>query len=267
MLKTTISLAQFDLQRTLDNSAFTSVSAGLQFRSQERAQDEFRQDRVLGNESFLPFTSPLRTLSGVGGTTLRGLGFDIFDDDGPDGLLRDFAVPTRDVAMAALIDPDFMPAQRFLNSYVVEEQIMAAYIKAEFESGAFRGDVGLRYATTNQDSSSFSQGGSGTIPVKDSRDYDNLLPSLNLRWELSDEFLLRFAASIGMTRPTLSQINSSQNVQLGSQTVVINNPDLEPFEAQQFDVSLEWYFDDEALLAFNYFYKDIEALVTRVSKH
>lgn len=258
-------LAQFDLQRTLDNSAFTSVSAGLQFRSQERAQDEFRQDRVLGNESFLPFTSPLRTLSGVGGTTLRGLGFDIFDDDGPDGLLRDFAVPTRDVAMAALIDPDFMPAQRFLNSYVVEEQIMAAYIKAEFESGAFRGDVGLRYATTNQDSSSFSQGGSGTIPVKDSRDYDNLLPSLNLRWELSDEFLLRFAASIGMTRPTLSQINSSQNVQLGSQTVVINNPDLEPFEAQQFDVSLEWYFDDEALLAFNYFYKDIEALVTRVS--
>lgn len=260
---------QFDIEQSFSAGGITAVSAGIQYREQERSQDDFRQDRVLGDESFLAFDDPARTLSNVGGTTLRAIGFDIFDGEGPPGLLRNFAVPTRDVAFAALIDPNFMPAQRFLNSYVVEEAIIAAYIKAEFETELagrpLNGDFGLRYAATDQNSSSFSQGGSGTIPVTDSRDYDNVLPSLNLRWELNDELLLRFAASIGVTRPTLSQINPSQNVQLGSQTVVINNPDLDPFEANQFDVSLEWYFADESLLAFTYFYKDIEALVTRFS--
>jgi TonB-dependent receptor len=258
-------LAQFDIRKTLNDTGITAISGGAQLRNQERTQNEFRQDRVLGDESFLPFDSPLRTLTGVGGTTLRGIGFNIFSGEGPTGLLRDFAVPNQRQAKSALIDPNFAPAQRLLNSYVVEEEILAAYIKAEFETGAVSGDFGLRYATTDQSSSSYSQGGSGTIPVKHSRDYDNLLPSLNVRWELSEELLLRFAASIGMTRPTLSQINPSQNVQLGSQTVVINNPDLNPFEANQFDVALEWYFDDESMLAFNYFYKDIDALVTRVS--
>jgi len=262
-------LAKLGLEKRLGDDGFTVVRGGIEHRSQERTQDEFRQDRPLGDESFLAFDSPFRTLSGVGGTTLSGLGFSIFSGEGPAGLLRDFAVPNQSQAFAALIDPSFMPAQRLLNSYVVEEEILAAYIQTEFEAELggrpLSGDVGIRYATTDQNSRSFSQGGSGTIPVKDSRDYDNFLPSLNLRWEASDDVILRFSASIGMTRPTLSQINPSQNVQLGSQTVTINNPDLDPFEADQFDFAAEWYFAEEGLLSFNYFYKDINALVTRIS--
>ena len=261
--------AQFDVERLLDNRGFTSISAGVQYREQQRGQDDFRQDRPLGNESFLAFDDPVRRLSNVGGTTLRELGHDIFAGAGPAGLLRNFAVPDKSLAYAALIDPGFRPAQRYQNSYVVEESIVAAYVRAEFETTladrALSGDIGLRYAATDQSSQSFSQGGSGTIPVFHSRDYGNVLPSVNLRWELRDDLLLRFAASIGLTRPTLSQINPSQNVQLGSQTVVINNPQLDPFEASQFDLALEWYFADDSLLAVNIFNKDIDALVTRVS--
>ena len=261
--------AQFDVTKSLGAGGITTVSAGIQYREQARGQDDFRQDRALGNESFLAFDDPVRTLSNVGGTTLRGIGFGIFDGQGPAGLLRNFAVPNQGLAFAALIDPGFQPAQRLLNSYVVEESIVAAYIKADFETELgnrpLSGDVGLRYASTDQSSQSFSQGGSGTISVFHSRDYGNVLPSLNLRWELADDLLLRFAASVGLTRPTLSQINPSQNVQLGSQTVVINNPELDPFEAAQFDVALEWYFAEESLMSLNFFSKDIGALVTRVS--
>lgn len=262
-------LASFDLDRHFGDDGLTIVRGGIEFRSQERSQNEFRQDRPLGDESFLAFDSPYRNLSGVGGTTLNAIGFDIFDSDGPAGLLRNFAVPNQAQAYAALIDPTFMPAQNLLNSYEVEEDIFAIFVQADFETELggrpLSGDVGVRYATTDQTSSGYSQGGSGTIPVSESRDYDNFLPSLNLRWEASEDVVLRFSASIGMTRPTLSQINPSQNVQLGSQTVVINNPYLDPFEADQFDIAAEWYFADEGLLSFNYFYKDIDALVTRVS--
>ena len=261
--------AQFDIEGSLDDRGITNVRAGIQYRQQERGQDDFRQDRALRNESFLAFDDPVRTLSNVGGTTLRAIGFDIFDGAGPAGLLRNFAVPDQGPAYAALIDPNFQPAQRLLNSYVVEESVVAAYVGADFATEVanrpLSGDVGLRYANTEQSSRSFSQGGSGTIPVLHTRDYGNVLPSLNLRWELSDDLLLRFAASVGLTRPTLSQINPSQNVQLGSQTVVINNPELDPFEAVQFDVALEWYFADESLVSLNFFNKDINALVTRIS--
>lgn len=261
--------AQFDIEKTLNGSGITSIGAGVQYRQQERGQDDFRQDRALRNESFLAFDDPVRTLSNVGGTTLRAIGFDIFDGEGPAGLLRNFAVPDQGLAFAALIDPGFQPAQRLLNSYLVEESIVAAYVKADFgtelANRPLSGDIGLRYASTDQSSQSFSQGGSGTIPVSHSRDYGNVLPSLNLRWELQDDLLLRFAASVGLTRPTLSQINPSQNVQLGSQTVVINNPELDPFEAAQFDIALEWYFAEESLMSLNFFSKDINALVTRVS--
>ena len=261
--------AQFDIAKTLNGSGITSIGAGVQYRQQERGQDDFRQDRALRNESFLAFDDPVRTLSNVGGTTLRAIGFDIFGGEGPAGLLRNFAVPDQGLAFAALIDPGFQPAQRLLNSYVVEESIVAAYVRADFDTQLagrpLSGDVGLRYASTDQSSQSFSQGGSGTIPVLHSRDYGNVLPSLNLRWELQDDLLLRFAASVGLRRPTLSQINPSQNVQLGSQTVVINNPELDPFEAAQFDIALEWYFAEESLMSLNFFSKDIHALVTRVS--
>jgi len=37
-------------------------------------------------------------------------------------------------------------------------------------------------------------------------------------------------------------------------------PTLRPYESTQYDVALEWYFDDEALLALAMFYKDITGL-------
>lgn len=263
------SLAQLDIEKRRSDRGITSIRAGIQLRNQERTQDEFREDRNLNDPLYLPLDSPFRVLSGVGGTTLSGLGFDIFDGDGPAGLLRDFAVPNRSMGFDALIDPNFQPAHILLNSYTVEEDIIAIYVKADFETRfwgrSLSGDIGVRYAETDQKASSFSESGDGTIPVTHSRNYDNVLPSLNLRWELHDDVLLRFAASIGMTRPTLSEISPSQNVQLGSQTVTINNPDLDPFEANQFDVAVEWYFAEESLFSLNYFYKDINALVTRIS--
>lgn len=258
-------VVQADLEKVLAHGLLESIKSGIQFRTQERSQTEFLQDRALGDESYLPFDSPYRRLSGVGGTTLRGLGFDIFDGEGPPGLLRDFAVPNQELAISALIDPAFQPAQNFLNSYTVEEEVLAAYLQGAFSFGSVDGNFGVRYARTDQYSSGFSQGGSGTVPVEHDRSYGNWLPSLNLRWLLRDDLLLRVAMSRGMTRPTLSEINPSQNVQLGSRTVTINNPELAPFEADQIDLALEWYFAEDSLLAFNYFYKDIDALVTRIS--
>ncbi len=43
--------------------------------------------------------------------------------------------------------------------------------------------------------------------------------------------------------------------------MTFGNPDLEPFRADSYDLSFEWYFADEALVALALFREDIESLV------
>lgn len=48
-----------------------------------------------------------------------------------------------------------------------------------------------------------------------------------------------------------------------SQTLTANNPELDPFRSNNFDLSAEWYFSRGGLLAGTVFYKDIVSLVER----
>ncbi|WP_300543713.1 TonB-dependent receptor [Maricaulis sp.] len=111
--------------------------------------------------------------------------------------------------------------------------------------------------------------------------YEYFLPSFNLRWDLNDEMLIRFAASQAITRPDISAINSTRSTvaDLGFVTdttatppaivdIVPNqlnqyggNPLLEPIEATNFDVSYEWYFGDEGLFSMSAFYKELDNVI------
>ena len=41
------------------------------------------------------------------------------------------------------------------------------------------------------------------------------------------------------------------------------NPDLDPYRANQFDASLEWYFKPQSLLSAGLFYKDISTFIVQ----
>jgi TonB-dependent receptor len=90
--------------------------------------------------------------------------------------------------------------------------------------------------------------------------YDFWLPSLNLKFGLSDDVILRFAGSKVMTRPDNSYVRNFLNIGLGGSgelTAEAGNPFIRPATAWQFDVSLEWYFDTVGSLTLNGFYKSI----------
>ncbi len=113
-------------------------------------------------------------------------------------------------------------------------------------------------------------------------DYTNVLPSLNLRILAGDDLIFRFAASKGLWRPEFWRLkaylnlsaNIAEGVTLGDpaditeEFLVANteyslstketNPFLEPMEANQYDLSAEWYFDDNSgLVHMGLFKKDI----------
>lgn len=91
--------------------------------------------------------------------------------------------------------------------------------------------------------------------------YDYWLPSLNLKFGVTDEIILRLAASKVMTRPDNSYIRNFLTIGLGTSgelTANAGNPFIRPATAWQFDATAEWYFDDVGSLTLNGFYKSIK---------
>ena len=162
-------------------------------------------------------------------------------------------------------------AQRF----DVAEETLAAYLRADFQTPLFGevelyGNVGLRYVKTETSSSGFIQ--SATTPgafdsVTLSGDYNDWLPTLNLNFALTREIIFRAAYSRTLGRPGLSQI--SPGLQLTRSDADPNfdgfgtagNPDLDPVHSDNFDASLEYYYDKGSFFSAAVFKKNIDSTI------
>ena len=100
--------------------------------------------------------------------------------------------------------------------------------------------------------------------VEKKNSYSNLLPSLNAKVSLSDNVDLRAAVAKVITRPNLGDITPNQSFSglFGLSTRRSNNTDLQPYEAWQYDASLEYYADNGNAFSISLFYKDIETFIS-----
>ena len=142
-----------------------------------------------------------------------------------------------------------------LSSFNVEEQINAVYAMATFEEGALRGNMGLRYVTTDQESSGYNVDGSEKAPFES--DYAVWLPSLNIAYDLSEEVVMRFAAGRALTRPAPFQLAPAVNLTPETGRGSAGNPNLNPLTADQYELGLEWYYGDASNVSVTAFKKDI----------
>lgn len=158
----------------------------------------------------------------------------------------------------------------------VAEQQLAAYVRGDFVFGNLSGNVGFRVARTHQASVGVSpdlaaitvEPDAGNItrvpasaPVTVEREYWDFLPAFNIKWQATDSLLLRFSASRTMTRPNLNQISPTTVASGTARTITQNNPDLDPFRANNVDATVEWYFNRDALIGGSLFYKDIRSII------
>lgn len=101
-----------------------------------------------------------------------------------------------------------------------------------------------------------------TTPQTAVNKYSYWLPSLNLKFGLSRDLILRFAASKDFARPSLADIRNFLSVGLDSNglpTSSAGNPFLRPITSNNADATLEWYFGGNRVgsLTFDVFYKGI----------
>ncbi|MDG3441597.1 TonB-dependent receptor [Nitrospirillum amazonense] len=159
------------------------------------------------------------------------------------------------------------------SNYAVEEKDYGGYAQANFKTDRLglpiRGDIGVRFVTTDQTSSGYQAVGGTPNWVTVGTDYHDVLPSMNLVGEVTDDFLIRAALAKVMVRNDLSGLNpgGSVNVAGTNRTVTSGNPYLKPIRANTADLSFEYYYQPGALISLGLFYKDINSYVQTLSEN
>jgi TonB-dependent receptor len=190
-----------------------------------------------------------------------------------DGNLRADGTPYEWAAAA----PEWNPLQ----SYRVSEETMALFVQANLGGERWDADVGVRWVTTDTTAQawdaqiiSITENGpfnytaeyADPTEVTQEGDYDYVLPAANFAWYFSDDLKLRLGAARTMARPPVEQLaptNTTESVSWGEFTQVFGgNVDLKPYTADQYDISMEWYFSENSIFNVAGFYKRIENQIT-----
>ncbi|WP_141452904.1 TonB-dependent receptor [Pseudoxanthomonas sp. z9] len=147
-------------------------------------------------------------------------------------------------------------------SFDVKEITTALYAQANFESGKWRGNLGVRYVDTSDKSLYWVSNGSGGYDrALANRSFYKPLPSFNLAYELTDDMIARFSAAKVMARPRYGQLAGTLDLNDQDFTGGGGNVDLEPYEATNYDLAFEWYFAPSSMLGAEIFRRDISNYV------
>lgn len=163
----------------------------------------------------------------------------------------------------AMYDKGMVYAEAKGEYYKIKERITAAYVKADYAIGQWRGDFGARLVRTEQTSEANQDlKGNGVYSIGSvERSYSDVLPNLNVVYSLRKDILLRGAISRVMARNTFSDLSASTEVSGTTNAATAGNPLLKPYHADQFEVGGEWYFADAALLSATYFSKKLDTFI------
>ena len=97
--------------------------------------------------------------------------------------------------------------------------------------------------------------------VTNRSDYRNVFPGLHFRYLWSQQWQARLSYSAGIGRPPFSTIIPNNSVNDTTLVVTANNTALRPQTGDNFDASLEYYFEPAGLLSVSVFSKEIEGFI------
>lgn len=256
-----------DFSQELTLGAFTSIDFGARYADHERetkspegaTPGDIWSDLQNGETGLYPSDFA----SAVGGTFPRDLWY--FTP----GALKEAILNN-----STWLSGDDGPTGRhnYGAEWKVAEKNLAAYVQANFASGEWSGNVGLRYVNIDQDINSYQAVASPAnadvsslfgnwIYQNTSNKHTKVLPSANLRFNMTDDVVFRFAASQTMTLPDYSALGASSWGSDLNKTGGGGNPNLDPVLSTNFDGNIEWYFMPRGLLSVGAFAMDLKDYV------
>ena len=150
-------------------------------------------------------------------------------------------------------------------SYTGDREIHAGLAEITYDfSESFTANIGVRYEKIRQevqfDTNLASSDDPNTDPALIDENY--ILPSFNIKYNFSENSILRAAGSKTYTFPQFKEVAPFlyEDVTFNS----FGNPDLRPADNYNFDLKYEYYFTSGEIIALTGFYKRIENAINRI---
>jgi iron complex outermembrane receptor protein len=244
-----------DLQGTGIGNFFSSVEAGVDYTHRHKDKTVSELDLFLKNDRLQTLVDPrfLTDPTSLGfASNVDLLGVKV-DDLVNNGGYYDIV--------------QLEDSNHFDKSWDIKEGILTFKAKATIDHDDLHGNVGVQVVRQNQTSSGLRIDTSASpieiTPVEESAKYTDVLPSLNLYYDLDRRNRIRFAAAKVMARPRMDDMRANLVPSFNGSTcenrdpatqepcgpgVVVNpwsasggNPKLEPWRAKEVDIGYEWY--------------------------
>jgi iron complex outermembrane receptor protein len=161
-----------------------------------------------------------------------------------------------------------------IQGFSVNEKTSGAYLMGNFAGDHWRGNAGVRFAHTQEDTAGAQVTGNlnapgvimnpfaAYLPTTASVSYNDILPSMNLTYEATNDFLVRFAAAKVMSRPDFIAMAPIVSLNPGALSGTAGNPHIDPYRAWQEDLSFEYYPNRDTAYTLALYYKDLRSFVT-----
>ncbi len=94
-----------------------------------------------------------------------------------------------------------------------------------------------------------------------SGDYTDVLPGVHFKYSPIPGFVTRLSFAKNIGRPNIGQLIPRTNVNYDTQTLSSSNPSLQPQIANNYDLSLEYYFEPAGTVSLGVFRKDIKQFI------
>lgn len=262
-----------------DSSEFlTSVDLGYRYNETASLRDEIGTNVGLRNMDDAPpgdlFASVLTTgpdnFNEADGRELYVPDFLLVDPEqvasDPDGVLDTLndALATHHANTGSTHGGIDSPTSSTSAFFDISEETNALYVQANFSSGIFRGNAGLRYIETDISSVGNTVTDGVATPTTTKGSYGFALPRLNLVADVAENVIVRFGWGKDIRRPNFDDLSTSFTFDTSPNPAVeLGNPELKPEEVTSIDLSAEWYFAPGSLLSVGYFHKERTGLFVR----
>ena len=146
-----------------------------------------------------------------------------------------------------------------------EEDVLAGYVMATTDLDNSTWVYGLRYEDTRSTYTGKNFDGDGFAGLSSfDNDYGFLAPSLNVKYNLTDNQIVRFGMFRSLIRPGFQESSAGAIIDTEDNEIEGGNPDLDPTTAWNLDLTYEFYAGLETFFGAGIFYKDIRDPIIEV---
>jgi iron complex outermembrane recepter protein len=272
----------FDFEQPLDGP-LAAIKVGAKYTDHDR--NAYFLATTYGG-FFVPLADPA-TGTGCGGRPCTSPDFaggslpsDYLENIAEPGTLTNyFRVDTGKLRQILFSQPAANRA-RILNppeNYSINEKTYGGYAMVKVGQPGVQGlhaNMGLRVIRTEQTSRGNLLGVPATtpgavtdnafgvyVPVEVKRSYTDILPAINVWFDLQRDLILRFGAGRTIARPDYTDIVPRVSLNPGALTGDGGDPNVNRYESDDINLSLEWYPDRETIFAAALYYKDIASYI------